>query len=72
MSFTLFSTSELEEQAKAVARLVGDSDPSEHMPVVLSRCAALVERPFGTGEPGETDRHLMLAGVERSRGVGLV
>ena len=70
MSFTLFSTSELDEQAKAVARLVGDSDPSEQMPVVLSGCVALVERPLSRGEPGETDRHLMLAEVERSRGAG--
>jgi len=71
MSLTLFSISELEEQAKAVARLVGDNDPSEQTPVVLSRCAALVERPFGTGEPGETDRHLMLAEMGHSRGVDL-
>ena len=59
MSLTLFSTSELEEETKVVAGLVGDHDPSERMPVVLSRLVLLVERPFSFGESGETARRLV-------------
>lgn len=60
----------LEEEAKAMARLVGDNDPSELNPDVLSRCIALVERPFGLGEPGETDRRSVTAEVGFFCGVG--